>query len=178
MITIEKSIYSPSYFNRKTEKGVNMEIERKFLVKSLPTNLEQYTCIQMEQGYLCTDPVVRIRKENDQYFLTYKSKGFLSREEYNLPLTAEAYQHLKQKVDGNLIHKTRYVIPYGTHRIELDYFCEPFAPLVLVEVEFDSEEEAKLFTPPDWFGEEVTYSREYHNSTLSQKVFTKAMKET
>ena len=72
-----------------------MEIERKFLVKkeNLPRNLKQYPRKVIQQGYLCTDPVVRIRQSNDSYYLTYKSKGLLAREEYNLPLTKEAYEH-------------------------------------------------------------------------------------
>lgn len=40
-----------------------MEIERKFLIRQLPEHLEQYPCLQIEQGYLCTNPVVRIRKD-------------------------------------------------------------------------------------------------------------------
>lgn len=53
--------------------------------------------------------------------------------------------------------------------IELDVFAGDLAPLLLAEVEFSSEEEANSFTPPDWFGEDVTFSSKYHNSTLSQK---------
>ena len=66
-----------------------MEIERKFLpdMEHLPFQPEDYPCRQIEQGYLCTEPVVRIRRDNDKYFLTYKSKGLMVREEYNLPLT-------------------------------------------------------------------------------------------
>lgn len=90
-----------------------MEIERKFLIpkENLPTDLASYPCHRIEQGYLCTSPVVRIRRQDDEYFLTYKSKGLMSREEYNLPLTADAYEHLKPKADGILITKDRYVIP-------------------------------------------------------------------
>lgn len=90
-----------------------MEIERKFLIRKddLPQDLASYPCHRIEQGYLCTSPVVRIRRQDDDYFLTYKSKGLMSREEYNLPLTAEAYEHLKPKADGILITKDRYVIP-------------------------------------------------------------------
>jgi len=43
--------------------------------------------------------------------------------------------------------------------------------LRLAEVEFETEEEANAFVPPEWFGEDVTYSTEYHNSTLSRKKF-------
>lgn len=146
-----------------------MEIERKFLIPQLPKNLSDYPSRHLEQAYLCTNPVVRVRKDDDNYILTYKSKGFLAREESNLPLTKESYEHLKQKADDNIISKQRYVIPYKTYTIELDVFCKPFAPLILAEVEFPTEEEALAFLPPDWFGEEVTYSSEYHNSTLSQK---------
>ena len=71
---------------------------------------------------------------------------------------------------GNIICKRRYLIPLESGlTIELDVFEPPFQGLVLAEVEFPSEEEAHAFLPPDWFGEEVTWSTEYHNSTLSQK---------
>ena len=92
-----------------------MEIERKFLIHKLPENLEQYPFHVMEQGYLCTAPVVRVRRSDEDFYLTYKSKGLLAREEYNLPLTRESYEHLKAKADGNLIHKKRYLIPAPHH---------------------------------------------------------------
>ena len=82
-----------------------MEIERKYLIKKLPEDLAQYPHMEMEQAYLCTEPVVRVRKEGEDYVLTYKSKGLMVREEYNLPLTAEAYAHLREKADGKLITK-------------------------------------------------------------------------
>ena len=64
-----------------------MEIERKYLVASLPEGYEACPFHTIEQAYLCTEPVVRIRQEDNDYYLTYKSKGLLVREEYNLPLT-------------------------------------------------------------------------------------------
>lgn len=161
-----------------------MEIERKFTIKTLPEHLAQYPAIHMEQGYLNTNPVVRVRKENEDFVLTYKGKGLLAREEYNLPLNKESYAHLKEKCDGNIITKTRYRIPLPnpvfaascpkelipeTLTIELDIFEPPFAPLILAEVEFDSLEAARAFLPPDWFLEDVTMDKAYHNSTLSRK---------
>lgn len=146
-----------------------MEIERKFLVKTLPEPLESYRCHLIEQGYLSSEPVVRIRRQDDDFILTYKGKGMMSREEYNLPLTEESYYHLKNKIDGNLISKKRYVIPIQNGLfIELDIFLAPFDHLVLAEVEFPDEETANSFTPPDWFGEDVTFDGRYHNSYLSR----------
>ena len=74
-----------------------MEIERKYLVSEVPANLKDYHCRVIEQGYLSTHPVVRVRKDNDSYYLTYKGSGMMAREEYNLPLTAESYEHLLAK---------------------------------------------------------------------------------
>ena len=101
--------------------------------------------------------------------MTYKGDGLMAREEYNLPLTEEAYTHLRPKIDGLLIAKTRYLIPLNDKlTAELDIFEEDLKGLVIVEVEFDSVEEANAFSAPDWFGEDVTNSGKYHNSYLSQ----------
>ena len=101
-----------------------MEIERKYLIHKLPDHLEAYPHRTLEQAYLCTEPVVRVRRDADDYILTYKSKGLMMREEHNLPLTEEAYCHLREKADGRIITKERYCIPYGDHlTIELDVFA-------------------------------------------------------
>ena len=147
-----------------------MEIERKFLVSSLPENLQSYPCRVIEQGYLCTNPVVRVRKDNDSFYLTYKGKGMMAREEYNLPLTEEAYSHLIGKADGNIIAKHRYEIPDGNgYTIELDIFDGVFSGTVLAEVEFASIEDANNYILPDWFSEDVTNNKDYHNSNMSKK---------
>lgn len=165
-----------------------MEIERKFTVKSLPANLNAYTCHLIEQAYLNVNPVIRIRRQDDEYYLTYKGKGLLAREEYNLPLNKESYHHLLKKADGTIITKHRYLIPlpkpaYSSTSsltlqeqsepltIELDIFDAPFAPLVIAEVEFSTEPAAAAFLPPDWFDEDVTCNPQYHNSNLSRQKF-------
>ncbi|MCI5492771.1 MAG: CYTH domain-containing protein [Lachnospiraceae bacterium] len=152
-----------------------MEIERKYLIHELPENLTDYPFKQIEQGYLCTSPVVRIRRSDDKYILTYKGSGLMMREEYNLPLTKEGYEHLKPKADGILITKKRYLIPLTDKlTIELDIFENELAPLMLAEVEFETREDADRFVPPEWFGEDVTFSTDYHNSTLSRYGLKKA----
>lgn len=147
-----------------------MEIERKFLVKHLPENLDEFPHKEFEQAYLCTEPVVRVRREGDAYILTYKSKGLMTREEYNMPLTKDAYEHLKAKADGIVITKTRYVIPERDDlKIELDLFHGDHQGLIMAEVEFATEETAKAYQPPQWFDREVTFDSRYHNSNMSKK---------
>ena len=154
-----------------------MEIERKFLLKEVPDNLEKYPYLIIEQGYLCRGPVIRIRRQNDEYILTYKGKGHMVREEYNLPLNKEAYEHLLPKIDGKLIKKKRYVIPLNelapsyadsALTVELDIFEGHMSGTVLAEIEFNTQEEAENFIMPDCFTEDVTANNAYHNSTMSQ----------
>ncbi|MGN1204940.1 MAG: CYTH domain-containing protein [Lachnospiraceae bacterium] len=160
-----------------------MEIERKFTVRKLPDNLDSYPFRIIEQAYLNTDPVIRIRREDNDFYLTYKGRGLMAREEHNLPLNKESYYHLLLKADGNVISKKRYLIPLLNPKfsdekmqppegysltIELDVFDPPFAPLIMAEVEFGSKTAAETFLPPDWFLDDVTYDPTYHNSYLSK----------
>lgn len=158
---------------------MGVEIERKYLVsdevaanymKQVREGLLQSH--EIEQAYLTTDPVIRVRKSDDEYYMTYKGKGLMCREEYNLPLTKEAYDILLTKADGNIISKTRILIPFEKYTIELDVFKAPFDYIRMAEVEFENEEEANNFVAPDWFIEEVTDNREYHNSNMSRKNFS------
>ena len=163
----------------------NMEIEKKYTIKTLPDNLEQYPCKIIEQAYLNTTPVIRVRKSNEKYTLTYKGNGMMTRTEYNLPLDEPSYQHLLEKADGNIISKKRYVIPLENPcfsdgfklddeislNIELDIFAPTFAPLIMAEVEFPNEQAADAFIPPAWFDEDVTLDPKYHNSNMSKQTF-------
>lgn len=164
-----------------------MEIERKYLIRQLPDQLSNYPCLEIEQAYLNVKPVIRIRRQDDLYYLTYKGDGMIAREEYNLPLNKASYEHLLHKADGNVMTKKRYLIPHphpayrtdgadsstfaDSLMIELDIFDAPFAPLMLAEVEFSSQAEADAFIPPEWLGEDVSLHAEYHNSTMSRKKF-------
>lgn len=163
----------------------HFEIEKKYTVKHLPDGLGQYACHIIEQAYLNTSPVVRVRRSDDKYTLTYKGSGLMAREEYNLPLDEASYLHLRKKADGNVISKKRYVIPLEAPRfeeafvpkqvldlkIELDIFEPPFAPLIIAEIEFPNEQTANAFVPPAWFDEDVTFNPKYHNSNLSKQIF-------
>lgn len=147
-----------------------MEIERKFLVKKeqIPPDLERYPHEELEQAYIITEPVLRIRKKDKNYILTYKGAGLMKREEVEFPLTKEAYDKLLTKTEGNIITKTRYKIPEkGELTIELDIFSGLFEGLFLAEVEFPDEKTALTYLPPAWFDKEVTNETTFHNSTLS-----------
>lgn len=147
----------------------NYEIERKFLVKNLPENLENYEHHEIKQGYISTNPTIRIRQWDNEYILTVKSAGLMKKQEYELCLTKEQFNNLWQKVEGNTIEKTRYIIPiHNNLKAELDIYKGFLSGFINVEVEFSSTPEAIMFDSPDWFGQEVTQNPRYSNSSLSK----------
>jgi CYTH domain-containing protein len=150
-----------------------MEIERKYLVRELPANLVEQPHVEIEQGYLCTSPTLRIRKMGDACILTVKEKvrsstsAIVNREE-EFMLPPDRYRMLRAKCDGNLVCKTRYRIALGDGlTAELDIFHGVHDGLRIVEVEFPSTEAADAFMPPVWFGEDVSADPRYRNSYLA-----------
>lgn len=154
-----------------------MEIEKKFTIKKMPENLECYEKKVIEQGYLCVSPVLRIRRSNEDYIFTYKSARGIKNEpdasickchEVEADLDRESYQHLKSKIDGNVVSKIRYIIPLENgQKAELDVFQDQLEGLVFAEVEFKDETEARAFVPPDWFDKDVSSDKRYQNKYLA-----------
>jgi CYTH domain-containing protein len=121
---------------------MGVEIERKFTVKELPKDLESYPFREIEQAYLNVQPAIRVRKDNNSYYMTYKCRlaleigqdnnenfklngsADIGQTEYNLPLDEATYEHLKAKADGNVITKKRYLIPLNSDGFDRDYLAQ------------------------------------------------------
>jgi CYTH domain-containing protein len=146
------------------------EIERKFLVRKLPTDLTAYSSAEIAQGYLVSldnGLQVRLRKSGERYSLTYKRGTGNVREEREVELTAEQFNALWPATEGKRLLKTRYEIPLGERTVEIDIYHDRHEGLVVAEVEFDDEETAKNFQPPDWLGDDVTGDPRYSNQLLA-----------
>ena len=160
-----------------------LEIEQKYLIKSLPHNIDDYEHRDIVQGYLSFEPVLRIRKVYENFIFTFKArydnvKG--SREcvrvcdEFERNITREAFEHLLKKCDGSIIEKRRYVIPLDKDivgvdglKAEVDVFGGLFEGLSFVEVEFNNISECEAFIKPDWFGENVSDDEKYNNNFIA-----------
>ncbi len=153
-----------------------VENELTFLIKKIPENLEKQRRSEIKQGYFSDFPSpLRIRSENDQVFtLTKKVKindNDCSRyNETNLPIKKEEF-FLLWKVCPKKLAKKRYFYPLGDLTAEVDVFQGKLEGFAMVEVEFPNEESRSRFTPPDWFGEDITQGRWAANSVLSTLSF-------
>jgi adenylate cyclase len=145
-----------------------VEVERKFLVTK-PPSLEGAAGDEIEQGYLATgtEEEVRLRRKAGRHLLTAKRGSGLAREEAEIDLDRERFDELWPLTAGRRLHKRRHPLPHGELTIELDVYAGDLDGLVVAEIEFSSEEEARAFDPPDWLGVEVTGDRRYLNETLA-----------
>ena len=149
-----------------------MEIERKFLVnKVLWDAFEKPIPLSIQQGYLskskeCT---VRVRTKNNSAFLTIKGKTIgISREEFEYEIPFSEGQEMLSMLCDKKIEKLRYEVPYKGKTWEIDVFGGKLSPLIIAELELESEEEQ--FEKPSFIGEDVSDNAEYYNAVLIEKL--------
>ncbi len=111
---------------------------------------------------------------NNKYYFTVKSNSniaerdrSISTNEYEVEISEDKFNFLSTKLDTNFLKKTRYYIPLDKYVAELDIYSGDLNGLYTVEVEFPTLEDAKSFTPPTWFGADVSSNISYKNSYLS-----------
>lgn len=147
-----------------------VERERKFLVDAVPDDLDSAAAVQLRQGYLAADDVrsVRVRDAgSDGCTLTVKAGSGIERTELEWSITRQEFEAAWPHTNGQRIEKTRQLIPFGDHVIELDVFGGDLDGLVLAEVEFASISASDDFEPPAWFGRDVTDDGRYTNASLA-----------
>lgn len=151
-----------------------IEIERKFLVKSMHFVDNAVSSTKIIQGFLNTHPerTVRIRIKEEKGFLTVKGKSNetgTTRFEWETEIAHIDAQKLLQLCEKGVLEKTRYLVPFEGHNFEVDVFDGENKGLILAEIELTTESE--LFQKPHWLGEEVTGDIKYCNSQLSKQPF-------
>ncbi len=145
-----------------------MEIERKYLTKEIPFDLTNLDKTEIEQYYISTEPVIRIRKCDNKFTLTVKGKGHVSRQEFELLITKKQYNSLIKKAETEPISKTRYFLHIqNSLTAEIDVYHNKLEGLITTEVEFLSTEDFNSFTPPYWFGKDISYDKRYKNSNIA-----------
>lgn len=149
------------------EDGSVIERERRYLVAAVPDDLPRPQ--QIEQGYLSTGNVtVRVRRLDERRILTIKTGWGRSRVEVERDLEPDEFDALWENATELRIRKRRHLIALGGGlTAELDLFDGDLTGRSIVEVEFDDDETAEAFTPPAWFGREVTDDRRYTNAGLA-----------
>lgn len=155
-----------------SKKEASIEYERRFLLKN--TNVLKYNLpkIHISQTYIDIGQTEkRIRSVDDMafYYTEKVGKGEV-RSEYEKQISREEYDYfMKNYKKGRTIEKDRYkFLLHGTKTCEINIFDQP-KDLKLVEVEFDDKKSMKNFTPPSFFGKEVTNDLSYNSHELAMK---------
>lgn len=144
------------------------ETERKFLVKGEFRD-KSVKSVNIIQRYLSVDPLktIRIRIADNEAYLTIKSPrktGALARGEWEFQIPVDDAKDLMEICLPGSVVKTRYNIPAGQRKFEVDIFHGKNEGLIIAEIELGSEDEQ--VEKPDWLGEEVTGDPRYYSSNL------------
>lgn len=148
----------------------NLEIERKFLVKSTDFKNESISRKSIIQGFLSLDPerTVRVRISGIKAWITIKgasNESGTTRVEVEEEISFEKASLLMTMCLPGVIHKIRYIVPNEDKLFEVDVFLKDNHGLIVAEIELDSEEDE--IDLPEWIGKEVTGDVNYYNSQLS-----------
>ncbi len=150
----------------------NIEIERQFILRALPDEVVNQPGTLINQGYFLPEAVkaceIRVRQKGEAYYLTIKGSGLMMRTETEVPLTKEQFTPLWLLTEGRRIEKTRREMSINGFTVEVDEHHGRLKGLIVAEIEFKSEAEANHFTPPEWFGEEVTHQGALKNGNLAR----------
>jgi adenylate cyclase len=143
------------------------EIERKFRVHEAPHALSDGT--RLRQAYLAVDGdiEVRVRDRGGTRVLGVKGGRGLERTEVEVEIDAATFDELWSLATARRIDKTRYRLPAHGQTAELDVYAGSLHGLMVVEVEFATRSEAEAFTPPSWFGDELTGDPRWSNAALA-----------
>lgn len=149
---------------------MTIEIERKFVLNEIPGADVLGPGEPLRQGYIAEedDVAVRIRISERAATLTVKAGVGLSRTEVDKAISRDEAEALWPHTLGRRIEKTRHRVAQGDHVAEVDVYAGALSGLCTAEVEFDSVDDAATFTPPDWFGREVTGQAEWSNAALAR----------
>lgn len=151
-----------------------IEIERKFLVKSLDFKKDSFKRTRIIQGFLNTNKhrTVRVRIHGEKGYLTVKgisSTDGLSRFEWEKEIDKNEAELLLKLCGNSIIDKIRYEVIVDGHLFEIDEFFKNNEGLIVAEIELKNKEES--FTKPAWLSKEITGVKKYYNSRLSRKPY-------
>ena len=152
---------------------MQIETERKFLVLDDGYKAQAVESHRIRQGYIAHDMgrSVRVRILDDKGILTVKGPfiGVGSRPEWEKEISLKEAEELFLICKPGSIDKTRWIVPAGERKFEVDEFHGENEGLVMAEIELESQDEA--FGRPSWLGEEVTGDPRFYNGYLARNPF-------
>jgi CYTH domain-containing protein len=149
------------------------EIERKYLLSSVPAAMPTASVASIDQGYLEGDRIIervrRMRSADDvRYYRTVKVGSGLDRMEIEEETTKGVFSTLWRLTRGRRIRKRRHTVAIDSLRWEVDEFLD--RPLVLAEVELDRPD--RIPALPEWLAAvltaDVTEDEDYSNRCLAK----------
>lgn len=147
---------------------MSIEIELKFLVTNpVAAITAAHRLMSIRQGYLSTNPIVRVRIQDNTAFMTVKGPGLIKRTEIEFEIDY-GYAVDLLELCSSVISKKRALVRHQGMTWEVDFFDGVNAGLVMAECEL--EYEGQHIVLPPWVGDEVSEDPAFSNVALSMRV--------
>ena len=154
-----------------------IERERTFLAKELPQEIKTTEPTRIVDIYTPDTPAhshLRLRQNGKTYEITKKTPvaaGDASEHiEQTIPLTEEEFAALS-RCSAKRVAKDRYRVVIDDILAEIDVFIEDLAGLVLIDFEFNTEDEKDNFIPPSIALADVTQENFIAGGLLAGKTY-------
>ncbi len=154
-----------------------IERERTFLAKELPQEIKTTEPTRIVDIYIPDTPAhshLRLRQNGKTYEITKKTPvaaGDASEHiEQTIPLTEEEFAALS-RCSAKRVAKDRYRVVIDDILAEIDVFIEDLAGLVLIDFEFNTEDEKDNFIPPSIALADVTQENFIAGGLLAGKTY-------
>ena len=152
---------------------MNLEIERRFLIKNNKWRKYIINQVLIVQGYLSSNNdgwIVRLRSENKEFKLTLKKHIKQSTSlEFDYEINSNEGNQILSNIK-NKIEKERFYLKINEKNWIVDIFQDRNKPLAIAEIELKSEQETIII--PDFISEEITGIKMFSNYQLSINPFS------
>ena len=131
-----------------------LEIELTFLAKMIPAEIKTAKPKRLKDIYIPEDssfPVLRLRQNGEQYEITKKTPlkpgDFSGHTEHTIPLVQDEFEALKN-ASKRVVEKDRYTVTIDGYQAEVDIFTGKLEGLIVLDFEFNTQQEKSQFEPP------------------------------
>lgn len=139
-----------------------IELEKTYLPKYLPDNLGECKSKKIIDRYFPAEaehPTLRLRMDGEKFTLTKKypvKDGDASVQIEEIIALNKKEAEIFENIEAKTLAKTRYYYPYNELSLEIDVFHEDLSGLILVDVEFKTEDDKERFSMPEFCLADVT----------------------
>lgn len=143
--------------------------ERRFLLTQIPGHVNDLRSTTIQRGYFCNKSSceILIEKRGWKHFQIIHTKKNKKRKTLTIQISRKQFKLLWEGTLDSRIFKTEITTQSTIGSIHIDAYLKDLRGLIIAKVNFPDRHSAQAFSPPDWFGAEITYDKRFYDQALA-----------